>query len=70
MGDEGLGAEHPNISEQVDKFVQNIDEFGSDELELVRGVLDYPVYKQDLDRTLLQAYPDGKIPVSRKSLTG
>ena len=63
LGDEGLGAEHPNISEQVDKFVQNIDEFGSDELELVkRGVLDYPkkVYKQDLDRTLLQAYPDGK----------
>jgi hypothetical protein len=70
LGDEGLGAEHPNISEQVDKFVQNIDEFGSDELELVRGVLDYPVYKQDLDRTLLQAYPDGKIPVSRKKPYG
>ena len=66
LGDEGLGAEHPSIFNEIEKYTTDINEFGADKLEALKTRADYSAYKEDLDRTLLQAYPDGKIPVSRR----
>ena len=66
LGDEGLGAEHPSIFNEIEKYTTDINEYGADKLEVLKTRSDYPAYKEDLDRTLLQAYPDGKIPVSRR----
>jgi hypothetical protein len=62
LGDEGIGAEHPNIQEAVNKYVYDVDKSS---IEKAIASPDYPAYKADLQRILKKEFPDGKIPVTR-----
>ena len=62
LGDEGIGAEHPNIQEAVNKYVYDVDKSS---IEKAIASPDYPSYKADLQRILKKEFPDGKIPVTR-----
>ena len=62
LGDEGIGAEHPNIQEAVNKYVYDVDKSS---IEKAIASPDYPSYKADLQRILKKQFPDGKIPVTR-----
>ena len=62
LGDEGIGAEHPNIQEAVNKYVYDVDKSS---IEKAIASPDYPAYKADLQRVLKKEFPDGKIPVTR-----
>tara|TARA_R100001509_G_scaffold160384_1_gene128120 strand:+ start:1784 stop:6445 length:4662 start_codon:yes stop_codon:yes gene_type:complete len=62
LGDEGIGAEHPNIQEAVNKYVYDVDKSS---IEKAIASPDYPSYKADLQRILKKEFPDGKIPATR-----